>query len=145
MSLANVLNQEFPKRILRGALGKQRLASSYLFHGEAGTGKWALALEMAKAINCEKEGKPARIEPFEPCDRCTSCRKIDKLIHPDVKMIFPVPKVKIQEETERFRREKIKDPYALVKFDKNANIPVDQIREMQKDLSLDPSRERGRW
>ncbi len=138
MSLANVLNQEFPKKILWGALKKERLASSYLFHGEAGTGKWALALEMAKAVNCEKDGKHARIQPFEACDLCPSCRKIDKLIHPDVKMIFPVPKVNIQEEMERFRREKIKDPYTIVKFDKNANIPVDQIREMQKQLSLRP-------
>ena len=138
MSLANVLDQEFPKRILSGALKKNRLASTYLFHGEAGTGKWALALELAKAMNCEKDGNHAPILRLEACDLCPSCRKIDKLIHPDVRMIFPVPSVKTQEETERFRREKIKDPYATVKFEKRANIPVDQIREMQKELSLRP-------
>jgi len=131
MSFADVLNQEVPKKILDGALRKDRLASTYLFCGEVGIGKWALALELAKAINCQSNEN-------QVCDDCLSCRKIDKLIHPDVKMIFPVPSVKTPEETERFRKEKIKDPYAIVKFEKNVNIPVDQIRQMQKELDLKP-------
>ena len=155
MSFANVLNQEIPKRILSGALKKDMLASAYLFHGERGTGKWALALELAKAINCENLQIPpkagnenqARILCLETCDNCLSCRKIDKLIHPDVKMIFPVPfasaktqaeRDKRQEEMERFKREKIKEPYTIVKFEKNVNIPVDQIRQMQRELYLKP-------
>jgi DNA polymerase-3 subunit delta' len=138
MALANVLDQQFPKGILSGALKKDMLASTYLFHGEAGTGKWALALELAKAINCEENGKDAKALGLETCDLCPSCRKIDKLIHPDVKMIFPLPSVKTQEETERFRREKIKDPYAIVKFERSVNIPVDQVRQMQRGLSLRP-------
>jgi DNA polymerase-3 subunit delta' len=131
MSFVDVLNQEIPKRILSGALKKDMLASAYLFYGEVGTGKWALALEVAKAINCEDDKN-------KPCDECLSCRKIDKLIHPDVKTIFPVPSVKTEEEKERFKREKIKDPYAIVKFEKNVNIPVDEIREMQNNLYLKP-------
>ncbi len=140
MSFANVLNQEIPKKILSGALKKDMLASAYLFYGEVGIGKWALALELAKAINCEND-------ETRPCDLCLSCRKIDKLIHPDVKVIFPVPFSsaktqaqldKRQEEMERFKKEKIKDPYTIVKFEKNVNIPVDQIREMQKELCLKP-------
>jgi DNA polymerase-3 subunit delta' len=146
MSFANVLNQEIPKKILSGALRKNMLASAYLFYGEAGIGKWALAMELAKAINCENLEIPpkagnenqARILCLEACDNCLSCRKIDKLIHPDVKMIFPVPSVKTQEETERFKKEKIKDPYTIVKFEKNVNIPVDQIRQMQRELYLKP-------
>ncbi|MCK4384794.1 MAG: AAA family ATPase, partial [candidate division Zixibacteria bacterium] len=140
MSFANVLNQEIPKKILSGALKKDMLASAYLFYGEVGTGKWALALELAKAINCENDEN-------QGCDNCLSCRKIDKLIHPDVKVIFPVPFSsaktqaqldKRQEEMERFKKEKIKDPYTIVKFEKNVNIPVDQIREMQRQLCLKP-------
>jgi DNA polymerase-3 subunit delta' len=146
MSFANVLNQEIPKKILSGALRKNMLASAYLFYGEAGIGKWALAMELAKAINCENLEIPpkagnenqARILCLEACDNCLCCRKIDKLIHPDVKMIFPVPSVKTQEETERFKKEKIKDPYTIVKFEKNVNIPVDQIRQMQRELYLKP-------
>ena len=140
MSLDNVLNQEIPKKILSGALRKDMLASAYLFYGEVGIGKWALALELAKAINCENYQNQA-------CDTCISCRKIDKFIHPDVKMIFPIPfaspktqaeRDKRQETMERFKKEKIEDPYTIVKFEKNVNIPVDEIREMQKGLYLKP-------
>ena len=147
MSIANVLNQEIPKKILTGALKKDMLASAYLFYGEVGTGKWALALELAKAINCENNENQARTLCLETCDGCLSCRKIDKLIHPDVKMIFPVPfssaktqaeRDKRQEAMEKFKKEKIKEPYTIVKFEKNINIPVDQIREMQKELCLKP-------
>jgi DNA polymerase-3 subunit delta' len=134
-----LLNQEIPKKILSGALKKDMLPSAYLFYGGVGTGKWALALEVAKAINCENLQIPLKAgNENQACDQCLSCRKIEKLIHPDVKMIFPVPSVKTQEEKERFKKEKINEPYTIVKFDKNVNIPVDEIREMQNKLYLKP-------
>jgi DNA polymerase-3 subunit delta' len=131
MSLNSVVNQNLAKKILKGALKKDKLAHAYLFYGEPGVGKWALGLELAKSVNCEKQG-------FEPCDKCLSCKKISKLIHPDVKMIFPVPSTNTSQEMERFKSEKIEDPYTIVKFNKVANIPVDDIREMQKTLNLKP-------
>jgi DNA polymerase-3 subunit delta' len=148
MSFADVLNQEIPKRILSGALKKDMLASAYLFYGEVGIGKWVLALELAKAVNCENlQTPPLAEDENQPCDSCLSCRKIDKLIHPDVKMIFPIPfaspktqaeRDKRQEAMERFKKEKIQEPYTIVKFEKNLNIPVDEIREMQNNLYLKP-------
>jgi DNA polymerase-3 subunit delta' len=148
MSFANVLNQEIPKKILSGALKKDMLPSAYLFYGGVGTGKWALALEVAKALNCENSQIPPKAgNENQACDQCLSCRKIEKLIHPDVKMIFPIPfaspktqaeRDKKQEAIERFKKEKIQEPYAIVKFDKNVNIPVDEIREMQNKLYLKP-------
>lgn len=135
MSFNRVLDQKVPKKILAGALRKNLLACSYLFYGDQGTGKWAMALELAKAINCEKNCG-------EACDVCSSCRKIDKMIHPDVKMIFPVPSAKSdeknQKEMERYKKLKREEPYTIVRFERNINIPVEQIRSMQKDISLSP-------
>jgi DNA polymerase III subunit delta' len=159
MSFNRVLDQNIPKRILTGALRKNLLASSYLFYGEAGTGKWIMALEMAKAINCEKN-------QGEACDVCSSCRKIDKFIHPDVRLIFPLPSAKSasgrrresesfeepetiqtssskvqnqrQKDLKRYETLKMEDPYTPVKFDKNVNIEVERIRSMQKDIYLKP-------
>jgi len=135
MSFDRVLDQKVPKRILSGALRNDLLASAYLFYGEQGTGKWVTALELAKAINCENGLGGA-------CDACASCLKIEKMIHPDVKMIFPVPSAesgeKSQKEAERFRKLKSQNPYAIVKFEKNVNIPVEQIRAMQREIALKP-------
>jgi len=131
MSFDKVVNQSLAKKILKGALKKDKLAHAYLFHGNPGVGKWALALELARAVNCERRSS-------EACGSCPSCQKISKLLHPDVRIIFPVPSANTSEETERFKTEKIEDPYAMVKFDKVANIPVDGIREMQRSLSLRP-------
>ena len=135
MSFERVLDQKTPKRILAGALKNNLLASAYLFYGDQGTGKWVMALELAKAINCERGGGDA-------CDACASCLKIEKMIHPDVKMIFPVPSAesgdKSQKEAERFRKLKSQNPYAIVKFERNVNIPVEQIRAMQREIALKP-------
>lgn len=135
MSFNGVLDQKVPKRILSGALRKSLLASAYLFYGMEGTGKWALALELAKAINCERNRT-------QPCDECVCCRKIGRMVHPDVTVIFPVPsarsKDKDQKETERYKRLKIEEPYALVRFDRTTNIPVEQIRSLQRDIHLRP-------
>ena len=135
MSFERVLDQRVPKRILSGALKNNLLASAYLFYGDQGTGKWVTALEVAKAINCEKGHGDA-------CDACASCLKIEKMFHPDVKMIFPVPSAesgeKSQKEAERFRKLKSQNPYAIVKYEKNVNIPVEQIRAMQREIALKP-------
>ena len=131
MSFDNVVNQALAKKILKGALKKDKLAHAYLFYGEPGVGKWALGLELAKAVNCEKSDS-------ESCGSCSSCIKISKFIHPDVKMIFPVPSANTLEEMERFKMEKTENPYTIVKFSRVASIPVDHIREMQKTLNLKP-------
>ncbi len=131
MSFDNVVNQSLAKKILKGAIEKDKLAHAYIFYGEPGVGKWALGLELAKAVNCEKSG-------LDPCDSCVSCKKISRFIHPDVKMIFPIPSKNTLEEMERFKMEKAENPYCIVKFDRVANIPVDDIREMLKTLNLKP-------
>ena len=119
------------KKILTGAIKKNRLAGSYLFFGPEGVGKWTTALEVAKVLNCQKGN-------LSPCEDCASCKKIAHLVHPDVKLLFPLPKVKTEEEKERFKKEKIKEPYSIIGFDKPSNIPVEEIRNIQKELSLKP-------
>ena len=135
MSFKAVLDQNIPKKILSGALSKNLLASAYLFYGEQGTGKWAAALELAKAISCEKN-------QAEGCDSCSSCRKIERLTHPDVKVIFPLPSAKSREkdekEIERYKKLKRENPYAIIRFDRGVNIPVEQIRAMQREIYLKP-------
>lgn len=135
MSFDRILDQKVPKKILSGALKKSILASAYLFYGEPGTGKWAMALELAKAINCGAEKQ-------EGCDDCSSCHRIDRMAHPDVTTIFPLPspksKEKDEKELERYKELKIREPYATAKFERAVNIPVESIRNLQRDIQLKP-------
>jgi DNA polymerase-3 subunit delta' len=67
---------------LQNALKSGRVGHAYCFHGPGGTGKRRAALELAKALNCEEERT-------DPCDRCSSCRRIEHGNHPDVVTVKP--------------------------------------------------------
>ena len=63
---------------------QQRLPHAFLFYGPPGVGKEALAIELAKLLNC--------LSPHAGvCNTCSACRKIQHLEHPDVHLIFPTP------------------------------------------------------
>ena len=69
-------------QFLKKSLELNRIFHSYLFSGLSSLGKKTLALEFIKLINCgsRQEG---------PCNKCNSCRMIDKKIHPDLFIISP--------------------------------------------------------
>jgi DNA polymerase-3 subunit delta' len=54
-----------------------RLAHAYLFTGPPGVGKRLFAIELAKALLCERTDK------LEACDRCEACHLVDAGTHPD--------------------------------------------------------------
>ncbi len=86
MSLKDVIGQDRAVRILSGMLVKGRIPSSYLFAGPSGTGKRYTAFQFVKAINCLNDQNGSFVES---CDTCNSCRKIDSLTHPDLRVIIP--------------------------------------------------------
>jgi DNA polymerase-3 subunit delta' len=66
---------------LNRSLVEDRIAHAYLFTGPPGIGKAALALELARSLNCR--------EPEPPCGVCSTCRRIGNGIYPDVEQIRP--------------------------------------------------------
>ena len=58
-------------RQFRRTLVCGRLASSYLFVGPEGVGKFSFALKLAEALLCLN---PSDGDPLQPCGRCDSCR-----------------------------------------------------------------------
>src|SRR4051812_25268466 len=60
-----------------------RIGHAYMFDGERGTGKEAIALFFAKLLLC------ASPENFVPCETCNSCRRVTSSNHPNVTLIRP--------------------------------------------------------
>lgn len=88
MSLAAVRDQDVAVRLLRNMLKRNRIPNGLLFWGPGGVGKRMAAVEFAKAVSCENA-------EFDACDKCLSCRKIEKGNHPDVAFITPVKRSRI--------------------------------------------------
>ena len=65
--------------ILNRARETDRLASAYLLCGPAHIGKRAVALGLAKALNC--------LSASAPCGRCDQCSRIEAGSHPDVRVL----------------------------------------------------------
>lgn len=85
MGLSRIKGQDRALALLAAAHGSGRLAHAYIFRGPDGVGKETAALEFAKALQCEVEG-------FDGCDGCRSCRMAAGLNHPDIHLIFPMPR-----------------------------------------------------
>src|ERR1041384_7861987 len=77
---SDILGHAAQVAMLSQALEQGRLHHAYVFIGPEGVGKRALAYGLAKAIHC---GEAAH----DYCGGCASCVKIDKLNHPDVRMV----------------------------------------------------------
>ena len=82
MSLGNLVGQSRAARLLLAALAHGRLAHAHVFAGLSGESLSALALNLAKALNCERPDPDA-------CDSCGACRKIEAGNHPDVLVVQP--------------------------------------------------------
>ena len=106
MSFKNVLGHYKPITLLQRAIKNEKVTNSYLFLGSEGIGKKFVALQFAKALNC----LGGEAERGDACDHCSSCKKIDHALHPDVLLIEP----------------------------EGQNIKVDQVRQLQKELAYRP-------
>jgi DNA polymerase-3 subunit delta' len=104
-----IIGQSNIVSLLQGALEKGALAHAYLFIGPTHVGKMTLALELAKALNCDAEDRP--------CGGCVPCQKIAAGGHADVQVIGLTQN----------------DDSAEAKL-----IGIDQVKDMQHSASLPP-------
>ena len=148
MAFDQIIGQETQRQRLMDALMKNRLAHAYLLYGPPGTGVEALAIELAKAVNCHKG-------PGEPCQACPSCRKIQTLRHPDLYVLLPSSSTKMSrgEDTKgedggrsdaRLDRRiglmeaLAEDPYSPLLYNKNDFLSVDDIRGLRQAAYVKP-------
>ena len=144
MMWPRVIGQERVKRILLSALKSGRLAHAYLFYGNDGVGKDAMAMEFARVLHCDAGEE-------EACGRCTSCLRMSALEHPDVKVVVALPVGKGEKsddgpldklgESEILTiQEQLKlkgeNPYHQISIPKATIIKINSIREIRRESSM---------
>ena len=147
MKFSDIPGLEKEKNRLIDSFSSNKIHHAILFFGQKGSANLSLAFAFATYINCENK------RDFDSCGNCSSCTKMEKLIHPDVNIIFPVaPTTKINKEVvsdkfiESWRVSFFQNPYKNVddwfEFygfeNKQPNISKDEARNIIKKLSLKP-------
>ena len=84
-NLREILKQEPAVNLLKLSLQKNRLSHAYLFTGPKGVGKETTAWAFLFHLFCEKDKE-------NPCGECKACKKIEKEIHPDIRILYPEKK-----------------------------------------------------
>ena len=86
MYFKDIIGQESSLRMLRSAVAEGRIPHAQLICGSEGTGKLAIAIAYARYLCCtHRNGEDA-------CGECPSCKKFDKLAHPDLHFTYPIYK-----------------------------------------------------
>ncbi len=88
MKFKEVIGQDDVKERLRRSVSENRVSHAQLFLGDEGCGKLPLAIAYAQYINCKNRTYE------DSCGECASCKKYEKLIHPDLHFIYPINKTK---------------------------------------------------
>jgi DNA polymerase III subunit delta' len=143
MKFEKVIGQEEIKSKLRQSYQNNRLSHAYLFYGIPGTGKLAIAIAFAQYLSCENKTET------DSCGVCPSCKKYEKLIHPDLHFVFPVVSAGSKKPISdsyiaQWREMVIMDPYfsynewmsKLESENKQGNIYSEESAEILKKLNL---------
>lgn len=83
MSWQEILGHEAIVERFRRCVQRGRLASTFLFIGPAGIGKFRFAQKMAAALLCEEYSE----HELESCGKCPACRQVHNESHPDLEIV----------------------------------------------------------
>ena len=126
------------------AVKKNHVAHAQMFAGLPGSANLSMALAFATYINCEDKLESGS------CGKCSSCAKMDKMVHPDIHFVFPVysqsgDKEKIRNENvAKFRAFLSENPYGNLSDwaefskaeNKQLNISVEESRRIIGNISM---------
>ena len=142
MQFKDIIGQHTIKMHLVQTVKDTRVSHAQLFLGPEGSGSLALAVAYAQYINCEN--------PLEndSCGTCRSCRKYQKLIHPDLHFSYPFfasgEKDVATVYMDAWRTAFLGNPYMGLDYwrhqleagNKQANINIAEAHDIIKKLSL---------
>lgn len=105
----DVIGQERVLDALQRTLARDRVAHAYLFYGPDGAGKRAVALALAQALLCEHPDAA-------PDGTCNACRKVQRMLHPDVHFLMPQPTDATTDDVAARLQHLATEPYAAIDF-----------------------------
>lgn len=144
MRFGEITGQEEVKKGLLHSVRKGRIPHAQLLAGGEGSGALLLGIAYAQYLSCENPGEA------DSCGICASCRKYQKLVHPDLHFSFPFTASKDRPDVSSFmedwRAALLEQPYlTLEKWmqrigseNKQPNIPIAECHHIIKRLSLKP-------
>ena len=80
MQPADILGHQRPLKIIDTYIQGGAFSGGFIFSGPEGIGKRMVAKIIAQKLNCTSNTN-------KPCGNCDSCKKIEKLAHPDLHII----------------------------------------------------------
>ena len=84
MLFRDIIGQNSTKRRLVHGVRENRISHAQLFFGPDGCGLLPLAVAYARYVHCTSR------EENDACGQCPSCKKYDKLTHPDLHLVYPI-------------------------------------------------------
>jgi DNA polymerase-3 subunit delta' len=144
MQFKEIVGQSAIKQRLINSVNENRVSHAQLFLGPEGSGSLALAVAYAQYLSCEDK------RADDSCGVCSSCRKYQKLMHPDLHFSYPFF-AKHKDDTaltfiEQWREAFLAYPYLNLDIwrdyldaeNKQANINIAECHQIIKKLSLKP-------
>jgi len=144
MQFKQIIGQEAVKQRLINTVKENRVSHAQLFLGPEGSGSLALAVAYAQYISCEDQ------QTDDSCGVCSSCRKYQKLAHPDLHFSYPFFAKESKDTSltfiEQWREAFLANPYLgldswrsyLDAENKQANINIAECHQIIKKLSFKP-------
>ena len=144
MQFKQIVGQDAVKQRLINSVNENRVSHAQLFLGPGGAGGLPLAVAYAQYVSCEDK------QEDDSCGVCSSCRKYQKLMHPDLHFSYPFF-AKHKDDTainfiEQWRGAFLANPYLsldtwrgyLDAENKQANINIAECHQIIKKLSFKP-------
>jgi len=144
MQFKEIVGQQAVKQRLINTVIENRVSHAQLFLGPEGSGSLALAVAYAQYLSCENR------YPDDSCGECASCRKYQKLMHPDLHFSYPFFAKHKDDNAltfiEQWREAFSANPYINLDIwrdyldaqNKQANINIAECHQIIKKLSLKP-------
>ncbi|MEQ1757994.1 MAG: DNA polymerase III subunit delta' [Vicinamibacterales bacterium] len=88
MPFASIVGHPRLVSLLSRAIARDALPPSLLLAGPGGIGKRRVAMAVAETLNC-LDLRRAETLPVDACGVCAACKRIARMVHPDVPVVAP--------------------------------------------------------